>query len=220
MSGLEKTIGYSFRDGSLLTLALSHPSLNRDGLASNQRLEFLGDAVLQLCASVRLYAQNPEMHEGWLSRRRALLVQEQSLRQAAEKIGLGAYLLMGPGEESTGGRDKPSILADALEALLGAIFLDGGLPEAERFVAAFVLSLEIPPETRDFKTDFQEHTQRKSGITPVYRIVSEDGPAHDRSFTAEVFLQDALAGQGSGQSKKAAEQAAAQDALERDLKSK
>ncbi|MDR3085668.1 MAG: ribonuclease III, partial [Christensenellaceae bacterium] len=186
MSELEKIIGYAFHDGSLLELALTHPSLARDGWVSNQRLEFLGDAVLQLCVSARLYAQHQDMHEGWLSRKRALIVQEQSLRQAAESIGLGGYLLMGPGEESTGGRDKPSILADAVEALLGAIYLDGGLPAAERFVAAFVLSLESPPETRDYKTDFQELSQRESGITPVYRIAREEGPPHERTFTAQV----------------------------------
>lgn len=215
MQELERKIEYSFKDQSLLKLALAHPSLANLEHLSNQRLEFLGDAVLQLCVSTHLYKELETSQEGQLSRRRAALVQEQALLKAALSIDLGKYLQLGPGEELTGGRDKPSILADALEALLGAVYLDGGLQEADTIVQKLILSLPPVPETRDYKTDYQELIQRVSGVTPVYEITNESGPPHDRTFTAQVKVNEKVTGEGSGPSKKAAEQAAAQGALEK-----
>lgn len=211
---LEKDIGYTFQDKSLLRLAMTHPSYGGESHVNNQRLEFLGDAVLQLCTSVRLYRQYPDLQEGKLSRKRALCVQEGALEVAARKLNLGKNLLMGKGEEMTGGRERPSILADAFEALLGAMFLDGAIQDANRLIEE-VVPIADDPKVHDYKTQYQELCQQVTGETPVYRIVGEEGPAHDRTFFAEAVLQGKVTGQGSGNSKKHAQQQAAKNALEK-----
>ena len=211
---LQKDIGYTFKDVSLLTLAMTHPSYGSEKQGNNQRLEFLGDAVLQLCTSVRLYRQYPDLQEGKLSRKRAMCVQENALEVAARKLNLGKNLLMGKGEELTGGRERPSILADAFEALLGAMFLDGAIKEANRLIEE-VVPITDDPRVHDYKTQYQELCQQVTGDAPVYRIVGEEGPAHARIFYAEAVLGGKVTGQGSGNSKKHAEQQAAKDALEK-----
>lgn len=209
IKALQKAIGYTFTDETLLETALTHPSAT--GEPHNQRLEFLGDAVLQLLMSERLYLSYPELMEGSLSRLRARSVQESALHAAALRLTLGQYLRMGYGEESSGGRERPSILADAMEALLGAVYLDGGLEKARILVNAYlpVLSGE---EARDYKTELQELLQ-KNGATPRYRIVSQHGPAHAQRFVAQVTWDGQPIGSGEGPSKKAAEQEAARQAL-------
>ncbi len=214
MQSLMQTIGYTFRDPSLLELALSHPSGVLGGQPNNQRLEFLGDAVLQLCASHSLYLSQPQMHEGQLSRLRASLVQESSLHAVALSWKLGPLLRLGIGEEMSGGREKPSILADAVEAILGAVYLDGGLQEADRIVKAHILSQPPPPKARDYKTELQELTQKHGGAAPVYEPTGEEGPPHDRLFFVRVVLPDGRSANGQGRSKKAAQQDAAKCILE------
>ena len=209
---LEQAIDYSFKDKSLLKLAMTHPSYAGETHVHNQRLEFLGDAVLQLCTSVRLYHQYPDLPEGKLSRLRARCVQEGALEVAARRLNLGKYLLLGHGEEHGGGREKPSILADAMEALLGAMYLDGAMEEARRLIETVVPIADVP-RVHDCKTEYQELCQRVTGEAPVYRITGEDGPAHDRTFYAQVLLNDKVMGEGAGGSKKHAEQQAARDAL-------
>jgi ribonuclease-3 len=164
-----------------------------------------------------LYSENPELPEGEMTRLRAELVCEQSLFQAAKSLGLGEYLRLGKGEESGGGRERPSILADAVEALLAAIFLDGGKVEADNFVRRFLVSpilVKGKKTSSDYKTTLQEIIQRKSGNQLSYGIISESGPDHSKSFVAEVLLNGKRIGTGSGKSKKEAEQAAAKNALE------
>ncbi len=211
MQSLMETIGYRFRDEKLLELALTHPSAAQE---NNQRLEFLGDAVLQLCSSHRLYESHREMHEGSLSRLRASLVQESALYRVAVNWGLGRLLRLGPGEIASGGREKPSILADAVEAVLGAVYLDGGLDAAFQVADGHILNLPAPPKARDYKSELQERTQKEMGITPTYRLVGQEGPPHRPVFTYEAMLGDTPAGQGSGESKKDAQREAARAALE------
>ncbi len=211
---LEKDIGYAFKDKSLLKLAMTHPSYGGEAHVNNQRLEFLGDAVLQLCTSVRLYREFPDLQEGKLSRKRAMCVQEGALEVAARKLNLGKHLLMGKGEELSGGRERASILADAFEALLGAMFLDGAIKDANRVIETFV-PIADEPRVHDYKTQYQELCQQVTGETPVYRITGEEGPAHDRTFFAEAVLSGRVTGRGCGNSKKHAEQQAAKDALEK-----
>ncbi len=214
MKDLERALGYAFRDAQLAKLALTHPShAGENGGEHNQRLEFLGDAVLQLTMSERLYRENLRMAEGQLSRLRARSVNEAALCVAARGIGLGGYLLLGHGEDMTGGRDKPAILADAMEAVLGAVYLDGGL-EAARGVTARLLPVAPEQSARDHKTELQEKLQLNGGTTPCYRIAREDGPPHRRIFTAEVLWDGRVIGEGSGASKKVAEQEAARAAME------
>lgn len=214
MRELERAIGHSFGDGRLLVVALTHASLaGESDVMHNQRLEFLGDAVLQLLMSERLYRAYPNSMEGELSRTRARSVNENALCDAARRLGLGRFLRMSNGEEASGGRDRPSVLADAMEALLGAVYLDAGL-EAARAVADALLPTVSQESARDYKSELQEITQRDSGFTPAYRIVAEKGPPHNRTFVAGVFGGEALLGEGSGSSKKAAEQEAARLAIE------
>ena len=156
---LEQAIDYSFKDKSLLKLAMTHPSYAGETHVHNQRLEFLGDAVLQLCTSVRLYHQYPDLPEGKLSRLRARCVQEGALEVAARRLNLGKYLLLGHGEEHGGGREKPSILADAMEALLGAMYLDGAMEAARRLIETVVPIADVP-RVHDYKTEYQELCQR------------------------------------------------------------
>ena len=218
---LQKHTGYAFRDEALLTLALTHPSLANDPAGSNpnnQRLEFLGDAVLQLVLSEELYTKFPLVGEGLLTKTRAELVNRDSLAEQAILTGLGPLLLLSKGEELNGGRERPSILADAYEAFLGAVFLDGGYPAARTLVLRqFGERLELmdsPTVLRNPKGELQELLQAISPEHPAYELLAIDGPDHDREFEAAVYYRGAEIGRGRGKSKKAAESHAAAAALE------
>lgn len=215
-------LGYRFREDGLLRRALTHSSLaveqHRMG-EDNERLEYLGDAVLEHLVSRHLYDTHPEMREGALTRLRSSLVCEEALAAAARRLGLGEYLLLSRGEEQCGGRKKDSILSDAFEAVLAAIYLDGGLAEAQKLVQDYVLCAEGQEKrssSKDSKTAFQElvHADHK-GRTIRYELVSESGPDHKKEFTMRVLVDDIEWGVGSGPSKQAAGQAAAQMAMER-----
>jgi len=218
MDALEKKIGYTFNDRSLLERALTHSSYSNENrgnaLDSNQRLEFLGDSVLGLAAAIHLYHQNPHLQEGDLTRTRAELVCERSLAAAAGVIGLGEHLRLGRGEETSGGRSRPSILADAMESVIGAVYLDGGEDAAHALVARFILT-EKPKKLSDYKTELQEIIQRERDNTLSYRLVSESGPDHMKVFSVEVLHNGSVIGGGEGGSKKEAEQNAAKAALGR-----
>ncbi|MBQ2987062.1 MAG: ribonuclease III [Tyzzerella sp.] len=215
---LQNKIGYRFRDEELLISALMHSSYtNEKHLPKhkcNERLEFLGDAVLELISSEFLFFSNRKTPEGELTRMRASMVCEPSLAFCAREIGLGDYLLLGKGEEVTGGRKRDSVTSDALEALIGAIYLDGGFASAKEFVRNFVLNdLENKKLFYDSKTILQEIVQGVQGQQVSYKLVKEDGPDHNKTFTVEVFISDLLYGEGTGRTKKAAEQEAAYHAI-------
>lgn len=220
MDALEKKIGYSFRDKSLLKTALTHSSYaneNKGASGSNERLEFLGDSVLGMMVARHLYLNFDGMPEGGMTRLRSELVCEQSLYDAAARIGFGRHIRLGKGEELSGGRNRASILADAFEAVLAAIYLDGGEEAARRFVEANILSGLDSQDTErnsDYKTALQELVQQKSGMILGYEMISESGPDHNKLFTAQVALNDRPIGTGSGRTKKEAEQSAAKSALE------
>ncbi len=213
MIELEEKIGYNFKDKILLRTALTHSSYaneSRGEYKSNERLEFLGDSVLSLVVSKKLYNENSERPEGELTRRRAGVVCEDSLHEMAVAINLGEHLLLGKGETAGGGKSRPSILADAVEALLGAIFLDGGLQPVETLLS---YHLNTDDQREDYKTRLQEHIQKNYDKPAVYAIVSENGPDHDKVFETEVRLGGELLGSGSARSKKSAQQQAAKQAL-------
>jgi ribonuclease-3 len=223
MEVLEKTLDYRFNNRGLLVEALTHRSFVNEAREAdsrdNQRLEFFGDAVLGLLVSRRLLERFPSTGEGDLSRLRASLVDEAALAGVAEGIQLGKYLLLGRGEEKTGGRRKKSILSDALEALVAAVYLDGGIDAAERLVAGlFGPLLEatgIDAIGRDYKTRFQELCHTLHGKGPRYVLEEVSGPDHERLFVITARLGEMLLGKGVGKSKKIAEQAAAREALGR-----
>ncbi len=220
MDRLEKTIGYEFRGKARLKEALTHSSWanenRKSGAACNERLEFLGDSILGFVVAEFLYTSKPEMPEGQMTRTRAELVCEKSLEKAANDMRLGQFLRLGRGEELSGGRSRPSILADALEAVVAAVYLDGGMEPAARLVKRFILPQHetAAQAASDHKTALQELVQRKSGQTLTYHLVSESGPDHMKHFAVEVRLNGEMKGTGSGRSKKEAEQAAAKNALE------
>ena len=222
MVTLEQKIGYTFRDRTLLDNALTHSSYANEhreqGALSNERLEFLGDSILGLVVADHLYRTRPDLPEGDLTRIRAALVCENSLVDVAKELDLGSYLKLGKGEESGGGRHRPSIQADAVEAMLAAVYLDGGAEEARRFVYTFILS-NAPRAARegshDFKTLLQELVQRDGAESPLYRMTGESGPDHAKIFAMEVLLNGQAIGAGTGHSKKEAEQAAAKAAVEK-----
>ena len=220
MEQLEARLGYTFTDRSKLDNALTHSSYANESphtRRSNERLEFLGDAVLGFCAAKTICRLYPDMPEGGLTRLRAELVCEASLHQVALRLGLGEYIHLGKNEECNGGRTRTSILADCVEAVIAAIYLDGGLESAERFIESHILNdVEAGrrPARTDYKTQLQELLQRSGGAAPVYTIVDEFGPDHDKTFTASVALHGGAHAQGEGKSKKEAEQAAARAALE------
>lgn len=217
MQDLMNHLGYQFRNPALLRQALTHPSM---GAEDNQRLEFLGDAVLQYIMSDILYATHPTCREGQLTHLRALLVCEAALSQVARSLHVGEALLMDKGEALTGGRDKPSVLCDAMEAILAAVYLDGGLNAARAIVQRHWPSPEsVHRPMQDSKGALQEHLQRDGGDAPTYEIVTQDGPPHDRSFEAAVYRYGVELARGTGKSKKLAEQAAALAALEKLTKS-
>ena len=218
---LEKVTGYTFRDPGNLVLALTHSSYANEkkaaGLKSNERLEFLGDSVLNIITSDYIYRNFTDLPEGEMTRIRAAVVCEASLMRCAEKIRLGDYLFLGKGEENTGGRNRSSILSDAFEALIGAVYLDGGMEEARNFVLKFMD--EICPDAggneafKDYKTMFQEIIQKQGEHRITYRILDETGPDHDKTFTAQVLVEGRPCGKGTGRSKKEAEQNAAKAAI-------
>lgn len=225
---LQKTMGLHFRDQSLLQEALVHRSFLNENpdvvLPSNERLEFLGDALLDFIVGEYLYELYPEMDEGRLTSLRAALIREKTLARFSRGIQLGDYLYLSRGEEESGGRLRAGLLADAFEALVAAIYLDGGLEAVREFVMRF-----IEPETtrileggleRDHKSRLQEWAQAEFRVTPVYRTVMERGPDHAKEFTVEVVIGDKVYGRGKGRSKQAAEQEAAEQALEKTAKSR
>ena len=218
MDQLEQKIGYRFRNKKLLRQALTHSSYAKEKklgkLGCNERLEFLGDAVLELISSDVLYARFPQIPEGELTKKRASLVCEPSLAYCARQFGLPEYLLLGRGEDMTGGRMRDSIVSDATEALLGAIYLDGGFERAREFVLKFILNdIERKQLFYDSKTILQELVQ-EDGKQPVeYVLTGESGPDHNKQCEVEVRTNGIPAGNGAGHTKKAAEQAAAYQAL-------
>ncbi len=213
MNSLENKIGYNFKDSTLLKTALTHSSYANESKGkykSNERLEFLGDSVLSLVVSQRLYAEDADRPEGELTRRRAGVVCEESLYEMAQSIQLGEHLLLGKGELSGGGNRRPSILADAFEALLGAMFLDGGLKPIELLLQKY---LRMDDQREDYKTRLQEYIQKHYDSPPLYEIVGEQGPDHDKMFETRVSLEGKVLGNGAARSKKAAQQQAAKQAL-------
>ena len=220
MHTLETKLGYVFHRPELLENALYHSSYANEhrgaGISSNERLEFLGDAVLGFVTAEYLYTKHPDMPEGDLTRIRAALVCEESLHEVAQYLGLGEYLRLGRGEELGGGRRRPSILADATESVFAAVYLDGGMDAARDLIHRVLLDKEqVEERRRDYKTELQELVQRKPDQTLRYEMVGASGPDHARVFAFRVLLNGQVAGTGEGRSKKEAEQAAAHCALER-----
>lgn len=220
MKQLEQNIGYTFKDPSLLKHALTHSSFaneKKGNTTSNERLEFLGDSVLSIIVSDYIYHNFPNLPEGQLTRLRASLVCEKSLCNFSKQLGVGEHLLLGKGERANGGKERPSILADAFEAILAAIYLDGGMEPARRHVLRFVkeeLHHMEHEAFKDYKTELQEIIQRNPEEQLSYVLIGESGPDHDKNFTVEVHLNSNVIGVGRGHSKKNAEQAAARKALE------
>ena len=221
MEALEEKLGYRFNQRALLENALTHSSYANEnkakGCQSNERLEFLGDSVLGMVVADYLYRHFPDLPEGDLTRMRASLVCENSLVVVAGVWDLGAYLKLGKGEESCGGRERPSIRADAVEAVIAAVYLDGGIAQARRIIQRFILDnmAQVNQAGRDHKTALQELVQRKSGQALTYHLIGQSGPDHAKTFQMEVRLNGQPVGAGSGRSKKDAEQAAAAEALRR-----
>ena len=217
---LEAAIDYRFRNITLLQNALTHSSYANerwhDSLMSNERLEFLGDSVLGMVVAEYLYTAFPNRPEGELTRMRADMVCEQALAEVANRLDLGKHMLLGHGEEQGGGRSRASILADAVESVIAATFLDGGMEAAKQFISRFVLC-DVPVtrlHNADYKTMLQELIQQKKNQVLSYTLVGESGPDHDKRFTVAVALNGRQVGQGTGSSKKRAEQEAARAAVE------
>lgn len=215
---LEERIGYRFQDSTLLRQALTHSSFTNEqkiNKAKNyERLEFLGDAVLELVSSEFLFREYPQVPEGELTKLRASMVCEPSLAFCARDLELGEYIRLGKGEESTGGRNRDSITSDAMEALIGAIYLDGGMEKAKTFIHNFILSdLEDKQLFYDSKSNLQELIQGKLRKEIRYELIDECGPEHDKTFRVAVHMGDEVLGEGQGRTKKAAEQQAAYRAL-------
>jgi ribonuclease-3 len=218
MNELEKKIGYQFHDKKLIETALCHSSYanehRMDRITCNERLEFLGDAVLELVSSEHLFGEFPQLPEGELTRLRASLVCEPTLAFCAREFELGSYLNLGRGEELTGGRHRDSVTSDALEAVIGAIYLDGGFANAKEFIMRFVLNdIEHKKLFFDSKTIFQEMVQGKLPGAISYHLTGEEGPDHDKLFRVEVWIGKNCYGEGTGRTKKAAEQMAAYRAI-------
>ena len=221
MKTLETKLGYQFQNPKLLDHALTHSSYANEhhlgSISSNERLEFLGDSVMGMIVADHLYRTFPDLPEGDLTRIRANLVCEGSLVLVAKEWDLGRYLKLGKGENACGGRSRPSILADAVEAVLAAVFLDGGLEHDRDIIQRFLLDRmeQVNRASRDHKTYLQELVQRKSGQVLSYELIGESGPDHNKTFQMQVLLNGQPIGQGTGHSKKEAEQAAANAAIER-----
>lgn len=212
---LEEALGYSFTRKELLEQALTHRSYSvSTGRPHYERLEFLGDAVLQLVVSTHLYKKYPQLPEGQLAKVRALLVSQPTLAELGRKLKLDAYLKVGKGEEMSGVRQRDSVLCDVVEAVYGAVFLDGGFSAAQSVILAHLPHWnEEQLPVIDAKTTLQEHFQQRAQKTPTYTLAGEQGPPHDKVFTVEVWFENELLGRGSGRSKKEAAQAAARAAL-------
>ena len=219
---LEAAAGYVFQNAALLDTALTHTSFVKGEArhahgAHNERLEFLGDAVLELTVSDYLYHKNPAMAEGVMTRTRALLVREEALFEAAKRIALSDALKLGHGEDLTGGRQKPSVVSDAFEALIGAIYLDGGMESARKFIMEFVVEPHIEEvllvNDKDFKTRLQEYVQSRHLGKLTYVLTAETGPEHHKTFAMDVLLDGRTIGSGTGANKQTAGQAAAAAAL-------
>ena len=221
MSDLEEKLGYRFHDPALLHKALTHSSRSHEEgtghLGCNERLEFLGDSILGFVVAEAIYRSYPDLPEGEMTRLRAKLVCESGLVEAAAPLELGAHLRLSRGEENGGGHRRPSMIADAFEAVLAAIYIDGGEAAAREFLSRTILTRLDRNVTlsRDYKTKLQEAVQSLGLTAPTYRLSGESGPDHDKRFTAEVIYDGRVAGEGSGRSKKEAEQAAAQAAFAR-----
>ena len=223
LENLQENLGYRFRDESLLRGALYHSSYanehRNENIVSNERLEFLGDAVLGFVSAEFLYSRFPNAPEGELTRIRAALVREESLFEVAQSLQLGECLMLGKGEESGGGRQRPSILADCTEAVFAAVYLDGGMDYARDLIHRVLLSkgdIEVAESRRrDYKTELQELVQRKPHQALRYELVGQSGPDHAKVFTVAVLLNGEPIGEGSGHSKKEAEQSSARAALEK-----
>jgi ribonuclease-3 len=218
---LQDTLGYRFSDLRLLNKALTHKSYvneKNESLKHNERFEFLGDSVLDVMVSNYLVCEYSDYAEGTLSKIRAAVVNENCLAGLARKIELGKFLLLGKGEDKSGGRDKPSILADAFEALAGALFRDGGLESTSNVILPILVdkisAFSCSCDFRDFKSELQEYTQNKWFCTPSYKVVKELGPDHAKEFEVTVVINSKVKGQGLGKNKKGAEQAAAKMAME------
>ena len=216
---LEEAIGYRFHNISLLQNALTHSSFANErwhnSLLSNERLEFLGDSILGMLVAEYLYRNFPDRPEGELTRMRADMVCEKTLASVAARIHLGDHLMLGHGEEQGGGRSRDSILADAVESVIAACFLDGGIEAAQKFIRSFIL-VEVPVSqmhNTDYKTKLQELVQQKKNQVLSYTLTGESGPDHDKHFTVAVSLNGGMVGQGEGRSKKRAEQEAARAAI-------
>lgn len=223
IANLEKTLGYTFNDKTILIKALSHSSFSNELKSKNiesecnERLEFFGDSILSFTVSEYLYTNYPNLPEGELSKVRAGTVCEKALASFARQIDLGRYLLLGHGEDTQNGRNRPSILADAFEAVLAATYIDGGIDPVKKFLLPFA-SEEISQiiargNTKDYKTMLQQFVQQEQGDVLEYRVVGESGPAHDKIFEAEAALNNNVIGHGKGKSKREAEQMAAKEAL-------
>lgn len=215
---LEQQIGYHFKNQKLLREALTHSSFSNEQkinyLSHYERLEFLGDAVLELIASEYLFTLYPNMTEGNLTKKRASAVCEQALAISGRQLELSKYMLFGKGEEMTGGRERDSIIADGVEAVIGAIYLDGKMESAREFILRFILNdLETKQLFYDAKSILQEIVQEEKSASLVYEVIGEEGPEHNKIFTAVVSLNEIELGKGSGKTKKAAEQQAAYEAL-------
>ena len=219
---LATMLDYSFNNQELMFQAFRHPSYVYEkgdiGVSDNQRLEFLGDAVISLAISYLLMETFPEMKEGDLSKYRASLVSENGLYSIAQELKLGDYLLLGKGEERTDGRKKPSIITDAFEALIGAVYLDSSFTSAlsviEKLFRPLLNKINLGKSVNDFKTELQEYSQEAFQSTPEYRLEKETGPDHNKTFYVAVYLKEKVMGKGKGKSKKEAEQRAAKEALD------
>ena len=220
LNAFEEKIGYSFKNKNLLHEALSHSSYANEckkGRSSNERLEFLGDSVLSIVISEHLFKNFRHLPEGDLTKIRASLVCEKALFEFSKQISLGDYILLGKGEENTGGRNRPSIVSDAFEAVIAAVFLDGGMETAREYVLGFIpkdLDKNSAKKLQDYKTILQEIIQRNPEEKVEYILINETGPDHSKTFTVEVCLNSNVIGRGTGKSKKDAEQMAAKEALE------
>ena len=217
MKALEEKLHYSFRDSALLQTALTHSSYaNEHSCASNERLEFVGDSVLGMVTAAYLYRNYPTLPEGRMTKLRAEIVCEQSLWEVAERLDLGHELRLGKGEELTGGRERHSILADCVEAVIAAIFLDAGLDAAKAFIGEYILSKLTDVDTapvHDYKTELQELVQQTPGRSVSYGLIGESGPDHRKRFVAAAYIGEEQIGSGEGGTKKEAEQMAAKAAL-------
>ena len=222
LSGIEEALGYTFRDKALLLEALTHRSYHyehpKKAPYHNERLEFLGDSVLSFIAARMLFALEERLSEAAMSRLKAHIVNGATLSDAAGDIDIGSYLRLGKGEEETGGKEKKSLRADAIEAVIGAVYLDGGTEEAERLIARLlgqrIKKLLQSGEYHDYKSRLQEETQMRLGVLPEYRVISEEGKAHKKIFSVEVYVGQKRLGRGMGGSKKEAESAAAKEAID------